>query len=151
MALWTLFGLASGKATTPWPRTGEESGQQGVLGMPRYNPAGCRDGCAECAAVCPTHAIEAQGGRLAVDYGRCVVCQLCTEACPTGAMTPSEDWAFGVTDRQDLHWSRRQRASFRGRSVGTQGVSPQPAHSSRRRRLVQRLRIGTAGAEQPLL
>ncbi len=104
MALWTLFGLASGKATTPWPRTGEESGQQGVLGMPRYDPAGCRDGCAECAAVCPTHAIEALDGRLAVDYGRCVVCQLCTDACPTGAMTPSEDWAFGVTDRQDLHW-----------------------------------------------
>ena len=43
--------------------------------------------------------------RLAVDYGRCVVCQLCTEACPTDAMTPSEDWAFGVTDRQDLLWS----------------------------------------------
>ncbi len=112
MALWTLFGLVSGKATTPWPRTGEESGQQGVLGMPRYNPAGCRDGCAECAAVCPTHAIEALDGRLAVDYGRCVVCQLCTEACPTGAMTPSEDWAFGVTDRQDLHWSDASAPSF---------------------------------------
>ena len=38
------------------------------------------------------------GGRLDVDYGRCVVCQLCIEACPTGAMAPSSDWAFGVRD-----------------------------------------------------
>ena len=151
MALWTFFGLASGKATTNWPRTGEDSGQQGVLGMPRYNPAACREGCAECAAVCPTHAIEARAGGLAVDYGRCVVCQLCTEACPTDAMTPSEDWAFGVTNRQDLMWSE---TSVRARATATperKAVSPQPAHSPCRRRLVQRLRVGTAGPEQPLL
>lgn len=105
MALWTLFGLISGKATTDWPRTGEAAGQEGVLGMPRYNPAACREGCDECARVCPTHAIEARAGGLAVDYGRCVVCQLCTEACPIGAMTPSGDWAFGVARRDDLRWA----------------------------------------------
>ena len=105
MALWTLFGLASGKATTPWPRDGGSDGQDGVLGMPRHNPALCKEGCADCAAACPTRAIQVTDGGLAIDYGRCVVCQLCTEACPTGAMEPSQDWAFGVRDRDDLVWS----------------------------------------------
>jgi formate hydrogenlyase subunit 7 len=123
MALWTLFGLAKGKATTAWPRAGGKDGQEGVLGMPRYNPDACRDGCGECASACPTEAIVARGGGLAVDYGRCVVCQLCTEACPTGAMTTSGDWAFGVREREDLIWSRdtnrpqqsaaRERRAFR--------------------------------------
>ena len=105
MALWTFFGLARGKATTAWPRTGDDAGQAGVLGMPRFNPDACRDGCAECATVCPTHAIEAGDRRVAVDYGRCVVCQLCAEACPTDALTPSQDWAFGVADRRELVWT----------------------------------------------
>jgi Ni,Fe-hydrogenase III small subunit/Pyruvate/2-oxoacid:ferredoxin oxidoreductase delta subunit len=105
MALWTLFGLISGKATTSWPSESGESGQDGVLGMPRYHPEACTEGCKDCATVCPTRAIEERDGVLAVDYGRCVVCQLCTEVCPTGAMEPSADWAFGVRDRADLIWS----------------------------------------------
>src|SRR5579862_8242306 len=106
MALWTLFGLANGKATTSWPAADGPDGQDGVLGMPRYDPAACRDGCRECAEVCPTHAIEASSGGLSVDYGRCVVCQLCVEACPTGAMQPTNDWAFGVRRREDLVWAK---------------------------------------------
>jgi Ni,Fe-hydrogenase III small subunit/Pyruvate/2-oxoacid:ferredoxin oxidoreductase delta subunit len=105
MALWTLFGLTSGKATTSWPSESGENGQDGVLGMPRYNPEACREGCQDCATVCPTRAIEVRDDVLAVDYGRCVVCQLCTEVCPTGAMESSADWAFGVRDRTDLIWS----------------------------------------------
>ena len=105
MALWTLFGLASGKATTDWPRRGHNDGQEGVFGMPRYHADACSEGCEECASVCPTHAIEAHDRGLAVDYGRCIVCNLCTEACPTGAMEPSNDWAFGVRERADLVWS----------------------------------------------
>jgi Ni,Fe-hydrogenase III small subunit/ferredoxin len=105
MALWTLIGLAKGKATTAWPARGDATGQEGLLGMPRYNPDLCKADCSACAEVCPTQAIKPQtGGRLQVDYGSCVVCQLCTEACPTGAMAPSSDWAFGVRQREDLHW-----------------------------------------------
>jgi Ni,Fe-hydrogenase III small subunit/ferredoxin len=106
MALWTLIGLAKGKATTGWPKHGSD-GQEGLLGMPRYNPELCAKGCRDCAAVCPTEAIKVAPGDsgLEVDYGRCVVCQLCTEACPTGAMTASFDWAFGVRRREDLQWA----------------------------------------------
>lgn len=105
MALWTLIGLAKGKATTGWPGRGSD-GQENLLGMPRYHPDRCQAGCEACAQACPTDAITLadDGSGLRIDYGSCVVCQLCTEACPTGAMTQSSDWAFGVRRREDLRW-----------------------------------------------
>lgn len=105
MALWTLIGLAKGKASTDWPASGRD-GQDHVLGMPRYHPDRCEPGCAACADVCPTGAISLRpdGKELDIDYGRCVVCQLCVEACPTGAIEASGDWAFGVRRREDLRW-----------------------------------------------
>ncbi len=106
MPLWTLFGLWNANATTGWP-DGADDGQEGLIGMPRFAPERCAEGCEECAAVCPTAAISVHrdrsgAERLAVDYGRCVVCQLCVEACPTDAAMPSHDWAFGARDRCDL-------------------------------------------------
>jgi Ni,Fe-hydrogenase III small subunit/ferredoxin len=103
--LWTFFGLQQGQATNPWPKGGA-AGQEKVLGMPRFEPERCAPGCAECAASCPTGAIEVRADqtgkeRLAVDYGRCVVCQLCVEACPAEAAVTSFDWAFGTRHRAD--------------------------------------------------
>jgi len=90
----------------PWPRREGRAGQPGVLGMPRFEPERCAPDCEACAAACPTDAIsvDQQSGseRLRVDYGRCVVCQLCVEACPSEAAIASHDWAFGVRDRRDL-------------------------------------------------
>jgi len=124
--LWTLFGLWRGQATTSWPKTAtagqntagqdatgqdatgqDTAGQEGVLGMPRFAPERCAPDCDECAAACPTTAITVAVGqtgeeRLSVDYGRCVVCQLCVEACPADAAMSSFDWAFGTRDRADL-------------------------------------------------
>jgi Ni,Fe-hydrogenase III small subunit/ferredoxin len=119
MPLWTLLGLWEGKQTAPWPLAEGQDGQSGFIGMPRYNPGQCSDGCQACADVCPTHAItirsdanaSEQNGRLDVDYGRCVVCQLCTEVCPEGAMVPSSDWAFGVRRREDLIWQAGEFSS----------------------------------------
>ncbi len=110
MPQWTLLGLLQGRQTAPWPLAEGTDGQDGFLGMPRYKPEQCSDACKACADVCPTKAITfrdqaTSGRRLDVDYGRCVVCQLCIEACSTGAMTPSSDWAFGARSRVDLNWS----------------------------------------------
>lgn len=110
MSLWTWFGLSAGKATTDWPLRGQEDGQTNVLGMPRYDPARCREDCDACASACITRAIAIDASalgaaRLKVDYGRCIACQLCTEVCPTGAFTPSGDWALGVRTREDLVWA----------------------------------------------
>jgi Ni,Fe-hydrogenase III small subunit/ferredoxin len=120
MPLWTLLGLAQGKQTAPWPLAKGSDGQAGFIGMPRYNPAQCTEECRACADICPTQAItmrtaegtiDGSSGRLDVDYGRCVVCQLCTEACPTGAMMSSSDWAFGVRRRDDLIWKAQPSPS----------------------------------------
>ncbi len=106
--LWTLYGLRQGKATVPSLDAGRDS-QEGFLGMPRFDPQKCQEGCRDCVEACLPGAItlESSGeARLKVDYGRCVVCQMCVEACPTGAFTASGDWAFGVRRREDLVWSR---------------------------------------------
>ena len=121
MPLWTLLGLMQGKQTASWPLSNGPDGQDGYIGMPRYSPDLCTDECTACADVCPTSAITlrphgGEGGRLNIDYGRCVVCQLCTEACPTGAMAPSSDWAFGATRREDLVWGAVPSAPARAAS-----------------------------------
>jgi Ni,Fe-hydrogenase III small subunit/Pyruvate/2-oxoacid:ferredoxin oxidoreductase delta subunit len=118
MPLWTFFGLRQGKATTAWPSEGEQSGQEGVLGMPRFQPQLCAPDCTECAAVCPTAAITVEAERpaaerLEVDYGRCVACQLCVDVCPAEAATASFDWAFGARARSALVLGSRDAALAR--------------------------------------
>lgn len=112
MPLWTWYGLSRGKATTDWPLRGNEHGQDNVLGLPRYHPEQCRSDCSACADACLPQAItlrnpgsnEGVGPRLDIDYGRCIACQSCVEACPEGAMQTTQDWAFGVREREDLIW-----------------------------------------------
>jgi formate hydrogenlyase subunit 7 len=114
MPQWTLLGLLQGRQTAPWPLAEGTDGQEGLLGMPRFLPELCDEGCQACADACPTRAITMHadaGNRLDIDYGRCVVCQLCTEACPTGAMATSSDWAFGVRRREDLIWKQDAAAA----------------------------------------
>jgi len=118
--LWTLYGLRGGKVSTRWPH-GTNDGQDGFMGMPRFDPDRCREGCRRCADACLPGAIQVSdvtdaAERVTVDYGRCVVCQMCVEACPTGAFAPSNDWAFGVRRREDLLWDRAE-ASAEGAAV----------------------------------
>lgn len=105
MPAWTWFGLRAGRGTTPWPQRPGPDGQQGVLGLPRLDAACClgaQDGCRDCAAACPSGAIEIHRGGPRLDYARCVSCQICTEVCPHEAFSVSTDWAFGVRDKSDL-------------------------------------------------
>lgn len=110
MPIWTLYGIRRGVATTSWPVKAGGEGQQGLLGFPRYHREACQEGCQDCVESCLPGAIQAQppgseSGRLSIDYGKCIVCQLCTEVCPAGALEKSEDWAFGVRNREDLRWA----------------------------------------------
>lgn len=132
MPFWTFYGLRQGRASTSWPFKGDD-GQTGFLGMPRFNPQKCQSGCRDCVDAClpgairigepgganPTDALPSAdrtaataesaasaGSRLMVDYGRCVVCQMCVEVCPMGAFTASSDWALGVRRREDLVWAQ---------------------------------------------
>jgi len=108
MSLWTLRGLGQGIATTNWPEKADgDSGQQETLGMPRISAERCSDSCRRCEEVCPTQAIrlDTRGHLASLDYGRCIACQLCVEACPSGTLQASDEWAFGVRERADLQWS----------------------------------------------
>ncbi|MHB1514264.1 MAG: NADH-quinone oxidoreductase subunit NuoB [Acidiferrobacteraceae bacterium] len=119
MPVWTLFGLQRGKATIDWPFAGDQDGQEGLCGMPRHDPARCAPDCEACAVACLPGAIRIDPGlarTVQVDYGRCIVCQLCIEACPEGAFTRSSDWAFGVRRRDDLVW-QEALASEPGRQL----------------------------------
>jgi Ni,Fe-hydrogenase III small subunit/Pyruvate/2-oxoacid:ferredoxin oxidoreductase delta subunit len=125
MPLWTFFGLRHGQATAAWP-DGASLGQEGVLGMPRFEPERCAPECDECATACPTAAITVGAGRggkerLAVDYGRCVACQLCVEACPAEAAKTSFDWAFGVRRRSDLILAADPRSALESASAARSG------------------------------
>lgn len=108
MPVWTLYGIKRGVATNSWPE-GKEPVQPGVEGLPRFYPDRCQEGCRICAEVCLPGAIsitDKRGGEgLALDYGKCVACQLCTESCPDQALEKSSDWAFGVRKREDLVWA----------------------------------------------
>ena len=125
MPAWTWFGLQKGRATTPWPEHPGPDGQEGVLGLPRFDAARCstaQTGCTDCVAACPASAISANAaGAVQLDYARCVGCQLCTEVCPEGAFTVSHDWAFGVRDKVDL--------VNRGNAIVPTGT-PQPANEA---------------------
>ena len=103
MTNWAWFGLRAGSLTTHWPEGPGPDGQEGVRGMPRFHPERCEAGCRDCVSACPTGAItQSQDGQTRIDYARCITCQRCTEVCPTGAFEATPDWAIAVRDRADL-------------------------------------------------
>lgn len=109
MPIWTLYGISRGIATTPWPGKSEAGQQPGVLGLPLFNPDRCKENCRACVESCLPNAIGIEssrtGERLTIDYGKCIACQLCTEACPNDALKKSNQWSFGVRKREDLVWA----------------------------------------------
>jgi len=70
-------------------------------GRPMVDPAKCVDGCAICAEVCPTQAIDTVGG-ITLDLGKCVFCTACTEACPERAISYTREHRMAVGQRQHL-------------------------------------------------
>lgn len=111
MPFWTLFGLSRGLATSTWPDEADRDVQPGVFGLPRHQPVHCDENCRACVEACLPGAITIGAGKLRLDYGKCIGCQLCTEICPNEAMTKSQDWAFGVRDRKDLEWAEALASS----------------------------------------
>ena len=90
-AMDSLWTGSRESATTAWPPRRRADGQEGVLGMPRFDPRavrralrGMRRGLSDRGDRRSTPS-RTGADRLDVDYGRCVVCQLCVEACPTDA------------------------------------------------------------------
>src|SRR5204862_448282 len=81
-------------------------------------------GCELCAWACPADAIYVEGGdntdteryspgeRYAIDYQinylRCIFCGLCIEACPTRALTMSNEYELADDSREDLIFTKEK-------------------------------------------
>ena len=94
--------LRQGHRTVRFPLTGSPLPAR-FRGRPTIQAAKCRDGCRECADVCPTHAITQ--GPLQIDLGACLFCTLCQEACPEQAIVYSPDPRLAVCSRRELRVS----------------------------------------------
>jgi Ni,Fe-hydrogenase III small subunit/ferredoxin len=88
-------------------RTGKFPRQEPTLperfrGLPKLAAERCPAGCRDCRDVCPTAAIRTEGGRPALDLGRCLFCGDCAKACPHGALDFSRDYRLASRSREGL-------------------------------------------------
>jgi Ni,Fe-hydrogenase III small subunit len=74
MSQWVFKGIRTGIRTTAYPQGAEQAG-----GVTPGLPAGGEFTADATALVerCPTHALDQAGGRIAIDYRRCVHCYRC--------------------------------------------------------------------------
>jgi Ni,Fe-hydrogenase III small subunit/NAD-dependent dihydropyrimidine dehydrogenase PreA subunit len=96
-----LERLRQGHRTLPYPETVPPMPER-FRGLPVLDPAKCDDGCRSCVGACPTGALYLDGGRLALDLGRCLFCGECEKACPAGAVRYSPDHRMAARTKEDL-------------------------------------------------
>ena len=81
-------------------------------------------GCELCAWACPADAIYVEGadnteeqryspgeryGRVyQINYLRCILCCMCIEACPTRALTMTNEYELADDNRESLIWTKEQ-------------------------------------------
>lgn len=107
---WLYRGLRSGILTTRYPREPVVL-PDGFRGMPLLDPLRCRaaNGCDLCQRACLPNAITIQesttggtGARIALHYGRCILCELCVSTCPHQAMSMIPQVELSVRRADDL-------------------------------------------------
>jgi Ni,Fe-hydrogenase III small subunit len=115
MANWVLQGLKTGIKTTSYPKSPDPS--SGISpGRPRGAEFGSRTDVEDLVQRCPTMALVAQTGGIAVEYGRCIHCMRCShdEGQPVVPWHQSYEWAAAAADAPTV--VRRLERAF-GRSL----------------------------------
>jgi hydrogenase-4 component H len=79
---------------------------RGHRGTPELQPDRC-GASGDCAAVCPTAAIALHDrgddtAQWQLDYGLCVFCGRCIEACPEEAITATDEFELSARRRGDV-------------------------------------------------
>jgi len=93
-----LASLHQGHQTTAYPKT-EPALPDRFRGLPVVDRSLCPAGCRVCSEACPTGALT-EG--LKIDLGRCLFCGACGRVCPVGAIRFSRDYRLSVRKREDL-------------------------------------------------
>jgi Ni,Fe-hydrogenase III small subunit len=70
--------------------------------LPILDSQKCREGCQACVEACPTDALKQTPQGLQLDMGRCLFCTDCTESCPEGAVSFSQDYRLATRTRDAL-------------------------------------------------
>lgn len=95
-----LTRLRQGNRTMAFPDGAPPALPAHFRGAPKIDATKCPDGCRECAEHCPTDAIVARDGNLAVDLGRCLFCPECERACPEGAIEFTDDYRLAYAQHE---------------------------------------------------
>jgi Ni,Fe-hydrogenase III small subunit/NAD-dependent dihydropyrimidine dehydrogenase PreA subunit len=93
--------MAQGYRTIPYPAGEMPKLPERYRGLPLIDSSKCPQGCAECAAACPTDAIQINGD-MKIDLGRCLFCTDCLDACPEGAIEYTQDFRLASRSRDGL-------------------------------------------------
>ena len=96
-----LERMRQGFRTLPFPG-GNAALPDRFRGVPVVDPSRCREGCRECAEVCPAEALAFPGKGPALDLGRCLFCGDCQDACTPGSLKFTQGFALAAQAREDL-------------------------------------------------
>jgi Ni,Fe-hydrogenase III small subunit/Pyruvate/2-oxoacid:ferredoxin oxidoreductase delta subunit len=96
-----LARLHQGHRTMEYPEAPPPAMPGRFRGRPAIDASKCPQGCAQCAAACPTQAITISD-KPRVDLGRCLFCTDCINACPADAIHYTREYRLSVRQREDL-------------------------------------------------
>jgi Ni,Fe-hydrogenase III small subunit/ferredoxin len=97
----SLARLKQGRRTIAYPTEPPKLPER-FRGLPVVDTAKCPDACRDCAAACPTDAIEIGSHGFQLDLGRCLFCTACAESCPEQAIRYSAEYRMAARTREDL-------------------------------------------------
>ena len=78
-------------------------------GKPTLDAAACPADCRACAEACPTGAVTVSD-QVRIDVGKCLFCAECVKACPAQAIAFSGDHRLAVRQRQDMVLTQTQQS-----------------------------------------